>query len=116
MALRTRLAVLFAAAVAAMVTAGGGLLVHQLGTGLNSALDSSLTARADALAQQIGPDGTVADFQDGAGRGALLPANEVLAQVGGPTGVLGEASEGGGNHPLLAPGRGAEPWRQAWAS
>lgn len=103
MALRTRLALLFAAAVAALVTAGGGLLVHQLDTGLNSALDSSLTARADALAQQIGPDGTVADFQDGAGKGSLLPANEVLAQVIGPTGVLVESSEGAGNHPLLTP-------------
>lgn len=103
MALRTRLALMFAAAVAILVTAGGGLLVHQLGTGLDSALDSSLLARADALAQQIGPDGTVADFQDGAGNGSLLPANETLAQVIGPTGVLVESSEGAGNRALLIP-------------
>jgi len=101
MTLRTRLALLFAVAVTAVVAAGGALLVHQLSSGLNTALDVSLTARADALAQQVGPGGTVANFQDGAGNGSLLPANETLAQVISPSGTLTESSEGTGNRPLL---------------
>ena len=104
MGLRSRLALLFAAATAGLVTAAGALLIHQLQTGLDSALDTSLTARADALAQQVGPDGAVADFQDnGGGNGSLLPPNETLAQVIAPSGALAESSEGAGNQPLLTP-------------
>lgn len=96
-----RLALLFAIAVTTVVAAGGALLVHQLSLGLNTALDASLTARADALAQQVGPGGTIANFQDGAGNASLLPANETLAQVISPSGNLTESSEGTGNRPLL---------------
>jgi two-component system OmpR family sensor kinase len=86
--LRTRLALLFAATVAVLVTAGGALLTEQLSTGVDSALDSSLRVRADALAQHVGPDGLVADFQDGGGdSGPLLSVNETLAQVIAATGV-----------------------------
>lgn len=101
MTLRMRLSLLFAIAVTAMVAAGGTLLVHQLSSGLATALDASLTARADALAQQVGPGGTVANFQDGAGNGPMLPANETLAQVVSPSGHLTESSEGTGGRPLL---------------
>jgi two-component system OmpR family sensor kinase len=100
--LRTRLALLFAATVAVLVTAGGALLIEQLSFGVDSALDSSLTVRADALAQQVGPDGLVADFQDSGGdSGSLLPANTTLAQVIGATGGVVESSEGAGSRPLL---------------
>lgn len=103
MGLRARLAGLFAAAVAVLVLAGGLLLAHQLETGVDAALDSALTTRADALAQQVGPDGSVGDFQDGTAAGSLIPPGQALAQVIGPTGALVESSEGAGTALLLTP-------------
>lgn len=100
--LRAGLALMFATAVAVLVAAGGVLLVHQLNSGLDAALDLSLTARADALAQQVGPGGTVTDFQDtGGGPGSLLSPSETLAQVIGPDGALIESSEGSKSASLL---------------
>lgn len=103
MTLRMRLALLFATAVTGLVAAGGALFVHQLSSGLNQALDASLIARADALAQQVGRDGAVANFQDGAGNGSLLAPAETLAQVVSSSGSLTESSEGAGGKPLLNP-------------
>jgi hypothetical protein len=102
MALRTRLALLFVVAVAALVVLGGVLLMDQLDARLDAALDVSLTARADALAQQVGSDGNVRDFQDGSGGSAPLAASQTLAQVISPTGAVLESSEGAGSQPLLS--------------
>jgi signal transduction histidine kinase len=98
-ALRTRLALLVAVAVAALVTVGGALFVHQLGTGLDASLDTTLRSRADALVQQAGPDGS-SEFQDTGGDG-LLSAREALAQVVDGTGRLIESSAGTRDRPLL---------------
>jgi hypothetical protein len=104
MSLRLRMALLFALGVAALVLASGAVLLQELDNGLDNALDMSLTARADALAQQVAPDGTVANFQDsGGGADALLPPTETLAEVISPSGALTEASEGTGGRPLLSP-------------
>jgi signal transduction histidine kinase len=102
MPLRTRLAVLFALAVLALLTAGGQLLQHQLVTGMDAALDRALITRADAVAQQLGPDGTVRDFQDGVTTRRSTPA-DALTQIIGPSGALTESSEGAGARPLLNP-------------
>jgi signal transduction histidine kinase len=101
MGLRHRLTLLFAVAVALLAVAGGSLLVQQLSAGMDQALDRSLTVRADALAQQVGPDGTVVDFQDGSGALGLLSPTQSLAQVIGPTGTVVETSQGAGSAPLL---------------
>lgn len=101
MTLRLRLAFLFAASIAAIVAAGGSFFVHQLGSELNKALDTSLLARADALAQQVAPDGSVTDFQDGSGNGSVVSEYQALAQVIGPAGKVVETSQGAGNQPLL---------------
>lgn len=101
MGLRMRLTLLFSTAVVGLAFAGGVLLVDQLVIGMNAALDSSLTVRADALAQQVGPGGTVADFQDGPGVTSILSPVDTLAQVIGPDGRPIESSEGAGAVPLL---------------
>jgi signal transduction histidine kinase len=102
MALRTRLAVLFAAAVAVLVALGAGLLVAQLSDSIDAALDSSLSARADALAQQVSPDGSVDNFQDGPGSRSVLTPAQTLAQVVGSSGRLVESSDGAGPSSLLS--------------
>jgi two-component system OmpR family sensor kinase len=99
--LRTRLALLVAVAVAALVTPGGALFVHQLRTGLDASLDATLRARADQLVQQVGPDGS-REFQDTGGAG-LLSTREALAQVVDPAGRPAESSAGTGDRPLLIP-------------
>jgi two-component system OmpR family sensor kinase len=99
--LRTRLALLVAVAVAALVTPGGALFVHQLRTGLDASLDATLRARADQLVQQVGPDGS-REFQDTGGDG-LLSTREALAQVVDPAGRLVESSAGARGRPLLTP-------------
>ncbi len=100
MALRTRLALLVALAVAALVAAGGALFVSQLRRGLDASLDASLRARADVVVQQVGPDGSTG-FQD-SGAGALLPPGEALAQVVDARGRLLESSEGTRGRALLS--------------
>lgn len=100
MSLRARLALVVGAAVAALVLAGGAVLLHQLQTGLDTSLDTTLRARADALIQRVGPDGST-DFQD-SGKAGLLPPGEALAQVVGPGGVLLESLEGARGRPLLS--------------
>lgn len=102
MALRTRLTVLFAAAVALLVALAAGLLVAQLSGSIDAALDSSLSARAEALAQQVSPDGSVDNFQDGAGSGSVLTPAQTLAQVVAPSGRLVESSDGAGSSSLLS--------------
>ncbi|WP_275295171.1 HAMP domain-containing sensor histidine kinase [Amycolatopsis sp. La24] len=103
MALRTRLALLFAAAMAALAAAGGWMLVRELDASTNAALDVALSVRADALAQQVAPDGSVRDFQDGSGGNAVpLPASRAVAQVIGPGGTAVESSEGAGARLLLS--------------
>jgi hypothetical protein len=105
-ALRTRLALLVAVAVAALVAVGGALFVHQLRAGLDASLDSTLRARADQLVQQSGPDGN-GEFQDTGGDG-LLSAREALAQVVDPAGRLTESSAGTRDRPLLTAAQLAE--------
>jgi two-component system OmpR family sensor kinase len=102
MALATRLALLVAAAVAALVVAGGGLFVGQLRTGLDASLDAMLRARADTVVQAVGPDGDTG-FQD-SGPSGVLPPDEALAQVVDSGGRLVESSHGAGGHVLLTAG------------
>ena len=92
MPLRARLALVVAVAVTALVAVGGLLLLHQLRTGLDSALDATLRARADAILQRMVKDGP-SDFQD-TGAGGLLPPKEALAQVVDGRGAVVNSSEG----------------------
>lgn len=101
MPLRARLALLVAAAVTVLVSAGGLLFVTQLRSGLDASLDAGLRARGDALVSKVGPDGGT-DFQDSGGGGAL-PLNEALAQVVDSRGRLSDSSEGTGGRLLLTP-------------
>ncbi|MDQ6642736.1 MAG: HAMP domain-containing protein, partial [Actinomycetota bacterium] len=100
MPLRVRLSLVVAAAVAVLVASGGLLFVHQLRTGLDNALDTSLRARADSLLQRIGPDGT-SNFQD-PGSSGTLPPKEALAQVVDGHGKVLDSSEGVTGRPLLS--------------
>ncbi len=111
MPLRTRLAVLVAAAVAVLFAAGGAAFVSQLRRGLDDSLDTALKARADLLVQKVGPDGG-AEFQD-SGSGGALPPDAALAQVVDGHGRLLDSSEGAGNHPLLSPAQVAQARRHA---
>lgn len=99
MPLRLRLSLLVAIAVTVLLTMGGLFFISQLSSGLDTAMDTALLARADALAQQVGPDGRTG-FQD-AGADGLLPPNEALAQVVGSAGAVLDASEGAAGGPLL---------------
>jgi two-component system OmpR family sensor kinase len=99
MALRTRLTAAFALAAAVLTLAASLLLTHQLTAGLDAALDASLRARGDALSQQLQPDGTMPNFQDGSTIGQ--PPTETLAQVISAAGAVVEASEAAGTTPLL---------------
>lgn len=74
MGLRARLALLLGGAVATLLVVGGLLLTSQLRSGVDAALDASLKVRADALAQQVGADGSVGNFQDGGGGGSSVAA------------------------------------------
>jgi len=90
--LRVRLALVVAAAVAVLFTGVGVVFLHQLQAGLDSAVDTTLRARADVLSSQVGsPSG--AGFQD-AGAAGLLPPNEALAQLISDSGTVLDSSEG----------------------
>lgn len=101
MPLRVRLSLVVAMAVAILVAAGGLLFVRQLQGGLDSALDTNLRARADALIQEAGPDETIGS-QDPAATG-LLPPKEALAQIVSGNGTLLDSSDGASGRPLLTP-------------
>lgn len=103
MHLRIKLALLFAATVAVLLAVGGYVLSYELQTSVDAALDSSLATRADALVQQVGPNGTVSNFQDGGGNTSPRLAGEAIAQVVGPSGAVLESSEGAGTGSLLTP-------------
>ena len=99
--LRVRLSLVVAAAVAVLLTSGGVVFLHQLGDGLDRAVDTSLRARADVLTSQLGsPAG--AGFQD-AGAAGLLPPHEALAQLISGTGTVLDSSEGATGTSLLTP-------------
>jgi len=106
MPLRTRLALLVTVAIAILVAVGGAAFVSQLRRGLDASLDTTLKARADVLAQKVGPDGA-SDFQDSGTGGALSP-EEALAQVVDGRGRLLDSSEGTANRPLLSPAEVAQ--------
>ncbi len=98
MPLRIRLALVVAVAVAVLFTGVGVVFLDQLRVGLDGAVDTTLRARADVLAAQVGsPSG--AGFQD-AGAAGLLPPNEALAQLVSATGTVLDSSEGA-RGPLL---------------
>lgn len=99
MTLRTRLTAAFMLAAAVLTLAASLLLTHQLTAGLDAALDASLRARGDALSQQLLPDGTMPNFQDGSTIGQ--PPTETLAQVIGVDGTVVESSEAAGTTSLL---------------
>lgn len=101
MPLATRLALAVAAAVAGLVAMAGAVFIGQLRAGLDASLDAGLRSRADALVQQVGPEGA-GEFQD-SGAAGLLPPNEALAQVFAADGRLLDSSEGTRNRPLLTP-------------
>lgn len=103
MPVRTRLSIAVALVTAVLITAGGLLFLRQLERGLDTALDATLQSRADALIQQIGPEGG-AGFQD-AGAEGLLPPNQTLAQVISGDGILLDSSEGARDGPLLTAGQ-----------
>lgn len=100
MPLRVRLAVLVAAVVAFLVTAGGAMFVVQLQAGLDASQDAALRVRADALIERVSPDGN-SNFQDSGGTG-VLPPTEALAQVVDSRGALSEYSDGTRGRPLLS--------------
>ncbi|MEP6817746.1 MAG: ATP-binding protein [Marmoricola sp.] len=100
MPLRARLSLVVAVAVAVLVASGGLFFVHQLRTGLDNALDTTLRARADALLQRLGADGT-SNFQD-AGASGMLPPKEALAQVVDGHNTVLDSSEGVTGGPLLS--------------
>ncbi|MEO7058551.1 MAG: ATP-binding protein [Lapillicoccus sp.] len=101
MPLRVRLSLVVAAAAALLLTVGGAVFLHQLRDGLDSAVDTALRARADALSSQLASL-TGTGFQD-AGAAGLLPPHEALAQLLSPTGALMDSSEGATAAPLLTP-------------
>lgn len=100
MPLRTRLALLVAVAVTALVVGGGVLFVWQLGAGLDASLDTMLRARADALVQKVSPDGNT-EFQD-SGVAGVIPPDEAVAQVVDGRGRLTDTSTAAGARPLLS--------------
>lgn len=92
MPLRVRLALVVAAAVAVLFTGVGVVVLHQLQTGLDSAVDTTLRARVDVLSAQVASL-SGAGFQD-AGAAGLLPPNEALAQLISNNSTVLDSSEG----------------------
>jgi two-component system OmpR family sensor kinase len=110
MAIRVRLALLFALGTAAVIVIASVGFVHLLATGLLSSTDSSLRSRAAVLGRAAG---------SGPGSGAptwsVRIRDEVLAQVFDPSGRMVASSPGAGTQPvpsarqLAAARRGAVP-------
>ena len=88
--LRLRLALVFGAAMAAVLAAAGAFLYVRLGDSLEEQLHESLAARAQAV---------VATFRDGAG---LAGDEEEFAQVLGADGDVVAASPGFGGEALIS--------------
>jgi heavy metal sensor kinase len=101
--IRLRLTLIFAAAMAAVIVAVGGVLYLRLGDSLTSQIDERLTARAESLAGVAG--GSAATFHGG------LPAaaggGEGFAQVVAADGRVLAATAGFERQMLLPAGRSA---------
>jgi signal transduction histidine kinase len=98
--IRVRLTLAFTAVMALVLVAVGLFVYSQVGSDLQSALDTSLRTRADDLAATaIDTDGAPA------GQNRLVASDESLSQVIGPDGGVQFGSPGFQQRPLL---RGAE--------
>lgn len=111
MAIRLRLALLFAAGAALLLAAGGAVFVHELSAGLRGSLQATLRTQANALVQSL-PDG--GNFQD-PGPGTAPPGNsgasdlgraskssDALSQVVSATGRIFNPSGPAATRPLLS--------------
>jgi len=104
-ALRSRLAVLFAAAVAVVIAAAVGLLALATDRQFDAAVDSALATRTSVLQQALGRGDVGVVRQDGLaelvdGRGDLVEASQDARSLDresqpGTTGTAPEASPGG---------------------
>ncbi|MGH8963121.1 MAG: sensor histidine kinase [Jatrophihabitantaceae bacterium] len=106
MTIRTRLALLFTAAVLALVAGGSVLFVKRLGDGLNQSLDVRLATRAAsvlAVLQRPG-DNLSTPFLY---RLRLGNTNGIYAQLLSTQGTEINTSRGLGNSPLISPGQAA---------
>jgi len=100
MPIRVRLALLFTLTALLLLTGGGVLFLRQLSLGLDASLDTTLRARADALASTVSaPNGQ--DLPDGP-PSRLLRTSDTLAQVLGATGAVLESTDGLPVGPLLS--------------
>src|ERR1700738_2858974 len=93
MAIRIRLALLFALGTAAVIVIASVGFVPLLATGLASSPDSSLRSRADVLARGVRP-GTASPAL------SMRVGDEVLAQVFDPSGRMVASSPGAGTQPV----------------
>jgi len=100
--IRVRLTLIFAAAMAAVIVAVGGVLYLRLGDSLTSQIDERLDARAEALAGLAG-----SSLSPGDGLSAAAAGAEGFAQVIAPDGGILAATAGFERQVLLPAGRRA---------
>lgn len=104
MSLRLRLALLFAAASAVVITAAGAAFLWQLRIAQIGALDAGLRARADALAAQVrtsGSRGLPAQGQQQGQQQGQFPTADEESQALTPQGTVLYSSSGSGATPLV---------------
>ncbi|MGH8997041.1 MAG: hypothetical protein ACRDYB_13615, partial [Acidimicrobiales bacterium] len=102
MPIRTRLALLFVAGIAAVATIGGFVFVHTISNGLRSSIVTTLQTRADAISQQLPEAGS--GQQQGPGQSSSIgnvDENDSITQLIGSNSQVTAASGLGTAAPLL---------------
>ena len=103
MRIRVRLALLFAFATAALVSAGGYVFVRSLENGLESSLETSLRTRVQTLDEVVrNASGGAADLRSGSGN-TVFQSEDELTQLLDADGRIIVSSEEAGKRPLASP-------------
>jgi two-component system OmpR family sensor kinase len=102
MAVRVRLALIFAVGAALVIGIGGFVFTRELSAGLTGSLVSALRSRADTVAQNLG-GGAGPNVQDPGGAAqAARGQSDSLTQVLGPKGTVLDSFGPGTARPLLS--------------
>lgn len=97
MPIRTRITLISAGLMAAVLTATGLFLFVRLKTDLRTVIDEGLDSRADVLIAGIGESATTSEGQN------LLESEEAFAQILGRDGTVLESTPGLSGGPILPP-------------
>ncbi|PZS19925.1 MAG: two-component sensor histidine kinase [Acidimicrobiales bacterium] len=115
MPIRVRLALLFAAGTAVLLSVFGAVLVHELSAGLRSSVAATLRVRAADVSQALPDPGGGLNFQDS----GQLPASpgagpdQPITQVVDAHGSVVDSSGGGAARSLLTPSQLAQARRHS---